>query len=312
MRRTVLLLLLCSVLCAKEENVDALRAKAQAELETAKPAWEKFVFDASTLSDDDLKRLIDGYDRCIDLCQKITEATEDGDGEADALVIQLARRTAKLRATLWGREMTRKAKAAADKPKPPEPDTRPAPEPEPAPEQPRGEAAPPEPEPEKEAPAVLPTIEESSERRAAGIQSARNFVMQYFASRKYKSTLWFCGKATCNACRSRVGHLNVYSAKNAYWLCYSPLYRANAERKAKWLEQYKAWRLDPRKVPDVLTKLTITKVEYHGLWADVEWEQWGVTNDAKKTFETVKRRLVRAGNRWFFYDEETDRTFFSE
>ena len=37
-----------------------------------------------------------------------------------------------------------------------------------------------------------------------------------------------------------------------------------------------------------------------------------VTNDAKRTFDTVKRRLVRAGNRWFFYDEEVDRDFFEE
>jgi hypothetical protein len=226
------------------------------------------------------------------------------------VVIQLARRTAKLRATIWGREMAKKAKAAASKPKqpaaPPPEEQPPAPPPDPAPEAPTKAEEPAAPEP-----VVLPTIEETKDRRTAGIQSARNFVMTYFANRKYKSMIGFCGKATCNACRSGVGHLNIHAARKAYWLSWSPLYRANAEQRAKWQATYREWRIDPRKLPEVLTKLTITKVDYKGLWADIEWEQWGVTNDAKKTHEKVQRRLVRAGNRWFFFHEELDRDFFA-
>jgi hypothetical protein len=310
------ILLLCAVVFAQDKEVEPLRAKARAEYQAQKPVWDRFVLEAGSVSDDELEALTAGYDKCLDLFQRVAEASEEGDGEADAIVIQLARRTAKLRATLWGREMARKAKEAAGRPKEPEP-----PPPEEPPEEPP--APPPEPaappperptpaEPAKAAPVVLPTIEETREQRAQGVQSARNFVMQYFANRKYKSLIGFCGKATCNACRSRVGHLNIHAARKAFWLSWSPLYRANEEQKAQWLAKYREWRIDPRKVPEVLTKLTITKVEYHGLWADVEWEQWGVTNDAKKTNEKVKRRLVRAGNRWFFYDDELDRDFFTD
>jgi hypothetical protein len=315
------LLLLAAAAGAQEKDIEGLRAKAHAEFEAQKPVWEKFVFDAHSLTDDELQALTDGYDRCIDLYQQIAEATEEGDAEADVIVIQLARKTAKLRATIWGREMTRKAKAAASKPKDPDPEKppeekppeRPAPPPDPAPTKPpETKDAEPAPEPDREAPVVLPSLEETKEDRAAGIQGARNFVMQYFTNRTYKRMFFFCGKATCNACRSRVGHLNVSAARQGYWLCWSPLYRANDEKKAKWQAQLKEWRIDPRKLPEVLTKLRITNVDYHGLWADVAWEQWGVTNDARKTHEKVERRLVRAGNRWFFYDPVLDRDFFGE
>jgi hypothetical protein len=313
----VALLLLAALASPQEKDVEGLRAKARAEIEARKPAWERFVFDAASLTDDDMKDLTEGYDRALDLYQRIAEASEEGDGEADVGVIQLARKTAKLRASIWAREMARKAKAAAERPKPeaePTPGKPPAPPPDRPPEAPSEAEPAPEPGPAAEArqPVVLPEIEESKEKRAAGIQGARHFVMQYFANRKYKQMIGFCGSATCNACRSRVGHLNVHAARRAFWLCWSPLYRANEEKKAKWQAQFKEWRLDPRKLPEVLTKLTITKVEYHGLWADIEWEQWGVTNDAKKTNEKVRRRLVRAGNRWFFYDDELDRDFFAE
>jgi hypothetical protein len=319
-RRALVLLFCAAAALAQEKDVEGLRGKARAEVEARKPAWERFVFDAASLTDDDLKDLTEGYDRALDLYQRIAEATEEGDGEADVSVIQLARKTAKLRASIWAREMARKAKASAERPKPPEPEAKPpddeppAPPPDPEPEKPAEAEPAPEPEPAAETrqPVVLPTIEESKEKRVAGIQGARNFVMQYFTNRKYKQMIGFCGNAACNACRSRVGHLNVHAARRAFWLCWSPLYRANEEKKAKWQAQFKEWRLDPRKLPEVLTKLTITKVEYHGLWADVEWEQSGVTNDAKKTNEKVRRRLVRAGNRWFFYDDELDRDFFSE
>jgi hypothetical protein len=308
--RVAAALLLCAAAFAQEKDVEALRAKARAEYEARKPAWEKYVLDAAQLTDDELEDLTDGYDKCLDLYQRIAEASDEGDAEADVIVVQLARRTAKLRATSWAREMARKAKAAASRPKPPEAPTDPEPE-KPAPEPEARETPEPTDEPATPEPVVLPTLDESKERRAEGVQSVRNFVMNWFANRKYKQMIGFCGKATCNACRSRVGHLNVHAARKAYWTCWSPLYRANEKQKATWQAQFKEWRIDPRKLPEVLTKLSITKVEYHGLWADVEWEQWGVTNDAKPTNEKVRRRLVRAGNRWFFFHDELDRDFFA-
>jgi len=306
------LLFLAAVVSAQEKEIEALRAKARAEFEAQKKTWDRFVFDGPSVSDEDLRDLLEGYDRALDLYQRIAEGSEEGDGEADVSVLQLARKTAKLRATIWGREMTKRAKAAAEKPKEPPPEEKPplapAPPPDPAPE--AHEPAP-EPEPAKDAPIVLPTIEETREQRTAGIQGARNFVMRYFSDRKYKSMIGFCGNATCNACRARVGHLNVLAARRAFWLCWSPLHRANDEQKAKWQATFREWRIDPRKLPEVLTRLTITKIDYKGLWADVEWEQWGVTNDARKTHEKVQRRLIRAGNHWFFFDEQVDRSFFA-
>jgi hypothetical protein len=301
------LLALSAAASAADKDVEALRQKARAEVESGKNTWDRFVFEADAVSDGDLSDLVDAYDRAIDFYQRIAEACEEGDGEADVGVIRLARKTAKLRATIWAREMAEKAKAAASRPK--EPVEVPAEEPrEPEAKPP---APPPDPPPAVPEPVVLPTIEESREERSRGIQGARNFVMQYCANRKYKSMIGFCGKATCNACRARVGHLNIHAARKAYWLCWSPLYRANDERKAKWQARFREWRIDPRKLPEVLTRLSITKVDYHGLWAEVEWEQWGVTNDARKTHDKVTRRIVRAGNRWFFFDEELDRDFFA-
>jgi len=306
-----ILLAICAAASAEDREVEALREKARAEVESGKKTWERFVFEAEAVSDDDLSGLVAAYDRAIDFYQRIAEASEEGDGEADVSVIRLARKTAKLRATIWAREMATKAKSAASRPKEPEEIPQEEPKPSAVPAEPRAPAPPPVQTPAAPAPVVLPTIEESREQRGRGIQSARNFVMQYFANRKYKSMIGFCGRATCNACRARVGHLNIHAARKAYWLCWSPLYRANEEQKAKWQAQFREWRIDPRKLPEVLTRLSITKVDYHGLWADVEWEQWGVTNDARKTHEKVTRRIVRAGNRWFFFDEELDRDFFA-
>lgn len=317
--RRVPILLFCVAAFAQEKGIDALRAKAQAEYEGQKKTWERFVFEGAAMPDDEVQDMTAAYDKCIDLYQRIAEASEDGDAEADVVIVQLARRTAKLRASLWAREMAKKAKAAASRPKEPEPPPpeEPAKDSPPPPEAPP-ETTPPEKPPEAETPAppaqpelVLPTIEETKDRRSAGTQSARNFVMQYFADRKYKSLIGRCGNAQCYACAKGVGHLNVLAARRAFWLSWSPLFRADEKERSKWRAKLAEWRNDPRKLPEVLTKLNITQVDYHGLWADIEWEQWGVTNDAKKTHEKVLRRLVRAGNHWFFFDAEHDRDFFA-
>jgi hypothetical protein len=157
---------------------------------------------------------------------------------------------------------------------------------------------------------VFPAIEESPQQRTAGVQAIRTFVMAYFRNRKQSTLFAFCGNASCAACAARVGHLNVLAMRKALWLTRTPLARADKEERTKWLEQLSGWRNDPRTVPDVIARLSISKVDYHGLWADVEWEQWGFTNAGKKTHEKVKRRLVRAGSQWFFFDPKFDRDFF--
>jgi len=83
-RRVAVLLLFCAAAAfAQEKDVEGLRMKARAEYEGQKATWDRFVFDAAALSDDELEKLTESYDRCLDLYQRIAEATEEGDGEAD-------------------------------------------------------------------------------------------------------------------------------------------------------------------------------------------------------------------------------------
>ena len=107
-----LLTLLCAAAAAvaqgkQEKEVEALRTKARAEYEGQKATWQKFLLDAPSVADAELQAMTEAYDRCIDLCGQWTEAAPDGDAEADAIQIQLARRTARLRATIFGREMAK-------------------------------------------------------------------------------------------------------------------------------------------------------------------------------------------------------------
>lgn len=314
-----------------------LLKKASAEVEAAKPVWEKFVFSAKDVTDEELGEICARYDKAIELCQKASEGGDSGD--ADTMVLRLARRTAQLRATAWAREMRARAEAAKQEQpaapeapapapeKPPEkpPDTKPEPRaPEPAPEKPPEPAAP---------EFVFPEISETKEQRSRGTQSVRDFVMNtYFANRKRDALIDICAhckgrgivnlpyndpktqkprRQDCGGCRATGYHFNEPVARKGFWLCWSPLYRRDEGEKARWQQEVATYREDPRKIPEFLSSVRIEKVDYRGLWAEVQWEEKGATSDGQKFTRDVTRKLVRAGRQWFFFDADRDKEMFS-
>jgi hypothetical protein len=334
MRRALILASLAALAGADapDKAVAQLLAQANAEYEAAKELWTKLVFDAASVTDEELAQILARYDKAIDLCQK---ACESGDvPEADTMVLRLARRTAQLRATVFAREMARKAKEAkAKKPEPPPPTQEPPPAgkpPEPTPEAP---PAAPETATTLEIPAgeFAPRIAETKEQRSRGLQSARDFLMHfYFGNRKRDALVDACGTCNgrgkvrlpilkdhkpveqdCGGCGATGYHLNEPVARKGLWLCWSPIRRLDEREKATWQQELAAYKSDPRTVPEFLTRLKIVKIDYQGLWADATWEETGVDASGKKFSRDVSRKLVRAGRQWFFFDPEHDKEMFS-
>ena len=60
--RALPMLLLCAGALAQEKDVEALRAKARADYEAQKPTWDRFIFDAAALTDDELLAITLAYD----------------------------------------------------------------------------------------------------------------------------------------------------------------------------------------------------------------------------------------------------------
>ena len=60
--------------------------------------------------------------------------------------------------------------------------------------------------------------------------------------------------------------------------------------------------------------LSIKKVDYHGLWAVVEYQEKGTIFSEGRQIpfkRKVQRTFLRLGKRWFVYDEESDQDFFT-
>lgn len=342
MRGAVAALLLLSLPLAAQEDrrVAELLKKANDEYESGKATWEKFVFAADDVTDEELAELCAHYDKAIELAQKVSESGDSG--EADTIVVRLARRTAKLRATACAREMRKAAEAAklkkAAEPQAPEPvpEEKPAPPPttrEPAPEPGRPVEAAPESASKEPDVLPLPEISETREQRARGIQSARDFLMNaYFSNRKRDALIDVCvhckgkgwvylsyrdpktqkpAKQDCGGCRATGYLFNEPVARKGFWLCWSPLYRRDEGERARFQQDLAAWGQDPKTIPEFLKSLSIKDVDYHGLWAEVRWEEKGATSDGKKFSREVKRKLFRAGRQWFFYDHDRDKEMFS-
>ena len=328
-------LLLCLLGTVAAQDADARKAERVATRgrklhDDTKEIWKKFVFEYRELSDDDLKRIVKNYEKAVDLFQKSIEIHESPG--LNQLILLLAKRIAQARMVQSAREFARRPKPKRSPP-PAEPPPPEKPDPE-APAQPE-----PEPEPEKPAPpprvapGVLPTLDEPKDQRRRGKQGVRNFVMHYyFASRKQSTMVSRCAvcngrgrRAThqldrrrrvvtipCNACHESGGHVNVPAARKGYWLCMSPLYRSDPANRAAWDQELASWRQNPNLVKEFLKSVRIVKVDYHGLWADVTWVEKVRPMAAKRSFERpMQRKVVRAGKRWFFYDETYDRDFFA-
>lgn len=336
-KAAALLLCLLGVAVAKDADTrkaERLAAQGRKVQEGTKEIWKRFVFEYRELSDDDLKTILKNYEKAVDLYQKAIEVQETP--SLNRLILVLAKRMAQARMVQSAREFARRPKP---KPKPPPKKEPKEPEPEapPPPREPKAPEPAPEPEEPKAPPrvtaGVLPTLDEPKVQRRRGIQAVRNFLMHYyFASRKQSAMVSRCAvcngrgrRAThqldrrrrvvtipCSACNESGGHVNVPAARKGYWLCMSPLYRSDSANRATWDAQLASWRQDPNAIKEFLKSLKIENVDYRGLWADVTWTEKVLPMGAKRSFlRRVQRKVVRAGKRWFFYDEKYDRDFFA-
>ena len=305
-----------------------LARQAKRHQDAAKEPWKKFVFGADDMPDTEIKALVAGLEKAIDLYQKALEEHEEPG--LNAVILTLTRRVTQARFVLMQRAMRRRIK---DKPKPkperPRETEQPKPE-EPEPEDP--EAPEEKPPPRRLPDQPLPEMAEPPAQRRRGIQGARNFLMNsYFAPRKFSSMVARCtrcngagayatGRITrdrkvervpCGSCNRTGYHLNKRNARKGHWLVNSPLYRANREKSDQWQTVLSSWDADPRTIPEFLKTVKIKKVEYHGLWAEITWIEKGNTPERKRFQRARRRKVIRAGRRWFFYDKKLDQEFFT-
>ncbi len=324
----------CAVAAAAETKAEQLARKAAELAVPADAEWKRYILEPETVDDEALNALLVLCEKAVDLYQESLEEAESG--AVNHAVLTLARRIARIRFELLRRE---RARTPA-----PEPERPPAasPPPVPPPEAPEVPApAPPPPPAAPEAPA-LPEIVEDAKATRMGIQALRNFLMHdYFASRKWTSLVVRCplcegtgrrrtGRLTkdkkiettaCTSCGETGFHLNDAVARKGFWLCKSPLYRADAARLGAWQDDLEAWKKDPRTVTEFLDRVSIDGVEYHGLWAKVALAERGHVREPtgpgkpsrEKRFDRKREyTLVRIGRRWFFYDPAIDAGLFRD
>jgi hypothetical protein len=340
MRTALASLLLAALVPAQDDPVtrQAARLAKQAKRheERVKELWKTFVFTSRELSDKEIGKLVGGYEKAIDLYVKAIEIKESPG--LNSVILLLSRRVAQARMVLMGREFQRRKPPPRPEPVPAEPPPLPARPPEkgdlpPDETPPVGQPPPAEPEPELTAPRLsgLPELIEPKAQRRRGIQGVRNFLMNhYLPARKFTSLVIRCsvcngrGKILtgnlnaqrkiitipCKRCHQTGYQLDSTNARKGFWLCHSPLYRTDQANQERWAASLAEWRADPRKIPEYLTTVRIAEVDYHGLWAELSWVEKGVDAGRRKFTREVQRKLVRAGKRWFFYDESHDKDFF--
>lgn len=334
MRLTSIGILLLLVAGAAAENRQAERyAKQGGKLQAqTKELWKRFVFEHRKLTDKELGKIVKSYEKAVDLYQKSME--EEEQAALNSAILTLAKRIAQARMVQTAREFAKRPKKTPaaptpPAPKPPTPENPAPPKPEPAP--PPVEAEP-EPTPPPEL-SVLPELREPKAAQRRGMQGVRNFVMHYyFAHRKYAALITRChlcngtGRrktnqldrrrkiitTACTTCNESGGYLNVPAVRKGWWLCWSPLYRSNEEKRSDWQARLDLWKEDPSKVDEFLKTLRILKVDYHGLWAEVTWSEKATKAGSRQVIQRkITRKVVRAGKRWFFYDEKLDEHFFN-
>ncbi len=322
--RYLIVIAVVALVAHAQDKPSKLGTKAKEHMDASSDMWAKFTADPDKLTDDDLRGMADNYDAAIDLLHKITEAGDSP--SANANILRLARRSARLRATLWAREMRKKAeafeKAKANrapggavpvKPRNPVP---------PAAGDGASDAPVPSAEsaPAKNAPQPIRIFETKSERRGS-INRARRFVFDYFRFMKPGVLRRRCERCrgsgvrsyrvgeppnvtyerrTCSTCGGIHHRLRHESARRSVWITRTPMARSDPTFRqwySEWLAHYDH---DARSLIPI-KRLAIKSVAYHGLWAVVEWEE---TRGKKK--ERITRTLVRMGRVWFFYYPATD------
>lgn len=279
----------------KSKQSDLIR-RATKQQAAGDALWKRYVLDEKT-PDDELRSLLKAYDAAIDLFMQAAELEETA--ALNHTILLLSRRTAKVRATLAWREQARAPKGGVQRAAPKQPPAGGLPE----------------------------LVGETKTERVNGIQSARTFlVRQYFNPRHRRNLYGKCQRCEgrksvptsggpnepytwvrCPVCHGKGLGVQLYSAAKSLWMTWSPLYRMDPKKRAEWKETVRRWKADARTLPAPLTGLRILKVDYHGLWADLTWVEKGPGYE-----QTVTRRVIRAGRRWFFYSEAHDRAFFLE
>jgi hypothetical protein len=299
----------------KARAAKKLARRAVAEREAAKAGWDKFVLSPKECTDKELMALATRYEAAIDLYQRAEESGVEGVGPA---IVLLARRVAGLRATLFWRDMERKRNASAKESKAADP-----------PEAPKGKG---EKGDHSAGDDPAPPIVESPAQRARNIQSARNLVIGQLRYRRRsviapscrtcggdgeiqpprqydpKTNTWgpWPPPYTCSACAGRGQHFNGDAAVRALWWTRTPLTRGNAEAQ-RWWESWQAYWAEKPSAAPWLKRIKIRSVDYHGLWADVTWQEWGSQGlGIEKT-----RRLIRIGRRWYFYTPAYDSKLYA-
>jgi hypothetical protein len=323
----------CGCLFAEEEcdsRARALAVEAQRFAESMDAVWRRFVGEPVSVSDEELTRVKEAYERAINLYVEALEIEENG-AIVKAQSI-LGRRSARI----WMEQSARaRAKAppppsASKPPEPPAPD--PAPPKEPGPPAPDASIPPPEKtppdggtRPRGSAIDALPKIVETRESRRLGEQSLRDFILAHGAARRLESLVTRCsvcngrGKLVdrrhvydCQKCLTTGAHLNVRPARRAFWLCHSPGYRADEANRQNFEERLREWRRDPRKLPEFVKSVRIVRYDYHGLWARAEYVEKGLAPATKQPFERVaKAMFFRMGKSWYFFDERYDEAFLT-
>jgi len=325
----------CHAAGAAETKAEQLARKAAELAVPADAEWKRYILEPETVDDAALNALLVLCEKAVDLYQESLEEAESG--AVNNAILTLARRIARLRFEMIRRERARTPAPEPEKPPAanPPPVAPPEPPPTTAPEAPPASTT-------TEAPAALPEIVEDAKATRMGIQALRNFLMHdYFASRKWTSLVVRCplcegtgrrktGRLTkdkkiettaCTSCGETGFHLNDAVARKGYWLCKSPLYRADGERVAAWEKDLEAWRRDPRTVSEFLDRVSIEGIDYHGLWAKITLAERGHVREPTEPGKPPRERrfdrkreytMVRIGRRWFFYDAAIDAGLFRD
>jgi len=331
-----LLALLSATAIARDKKAEKLASKAIKLAKEYKNEWRRFVLERNAYPDADLAKLIEAYEKSVDLFQASLEIEEFGG--INGQIVVLARRLAKARFAQVLRKAARNPRPPP-KPKPKEPretpPTKPG-EPAPTPKPKPRPAPPPPPEPappRASGPEGWPVFAEDKRAARRGKQSLRNFVMNYyFANRKFTALVSRCTRCNgngklpsgqldnrrriiyvkCARCRESGAHLNINPVRKGYWLVMSPLYRAKADNKVAFNRMREKWHDNPGSIPEFYKRVSLVSVEYNGQWARAKLkEKVSLTGTKRTQTRTVEHIFLRIGKRWFLYDKEADADFFS-
>jgi len=325
----MVLLLACAALA---DDAARLKGKAIVMGRKAEADWKRYVLERKTFTDADVKSLIATYEEVIELFYKSLEIQDDD--SLNGQIVVIARRIAKLRFE----QMRRRRAKEPTEPKP-KPKTKPA---DKEPDKPEDKPTKPEPKEQPDDTPELgrgseggwPELEEDKKARKRGIQTLRNFIMHhYFASRKFSALVTRCSRcggsgririgrdprtrkiswSDCPNCKRSGAHLKANMARRAFWLTMSPAYRGTPRNREDFFQDLAKWQADPRLLPEFLSSLAITSIDYRGLWAVVKLREKGTAMIKKKPRKFSRKTqltFVRLGKRWFVYNESADKDWF--